>query len=703
MIEPSDSSTGDAASSRLSNDRLGLRLHRLKSLIIRYWWIIALTVMIGVAVQGYRCTRQIVRYISSSRMMVSGHVSLPQGETYSEELPNFYGTQVALMKSRDTVAQSVARVRAIYPEVAVDKTAIVDAYQEPRTSIFDLQVTSINPEYAKLLLDAVMDTYLASRRGRKAQTTNEAVLAITGEISHLDTEIQNDEQQLLDFQKQNNVAFVEEQNTSTGTYLVDLNNERARLIKERDLLSLESKDSLPSSGNDGTTPNTNTAAGSAALDNSSTWNSNASVVAEQENIEKLKILRDKYGVYLKDMHPKMIALSDAINKEEKFLELLKTRSVMARDSHRKDLEFQIKNLEHQIVEWNNKSLDLSQRLGTYEQLKSKITREQALYNQLASNISNVNVNKSLDQEDIVTMEPASPASAISPDYPHQLIYGFFYGLSAGLAAIYFINRLDDKIDSPLDLEENIEFPLIGQIPLAIRDKRTKCVPLLSETDQRHALVESHRNIRSLILFQPSNASKPRSLLISSAIPNEGKSTLTANLAITFSLSGIRTLLIDADLRRGIQHTFFEAPVSPGLAEYFQQENSWHEVIRKTRFPNLDLMTRGKVSQQAGDLLLGSATDLLFQESITEYDMVLVDSAPILAVDDAANLCSKVDGILFVARVGCSSIHLVRSALEEMSQRNAKILGIVLNAIESDQPGYYDKYRYKQYYATKTEA
>ena len=243
MSERSDLSDFDSPSNRESSERFALRLYRIKLVARRYWWIAALTIMIGLGIQDYRCLIEPTRYVSSSKMMVTGHLSLPQGQVYSEDYLNFYGTQVALMQSRETLAQAVDRVSTIYPDVAVDNTEI-DAGIEPRTTIFDLKVTSTNPDYAKLLLDAVMDTYLESKRGRKNQTTDEAVSAITEEISRLDAEIRNDEQELLDFQKQNNVVFIEEQSKSTATYLVDLNNQLAELIKEHGLLALEIKDPL---------------------------------------------------------------------------------------------------------------------------------------------------------------------------------------------------------------------------------------------------------------------------------------------------------------------------------------------------------------------------------------------------------------------------------------------------------------------------
>ena len=704
-------------------DRPGVQVYRLKFWARRYWWIMALTIMIGLGVADFLCFRDKPHYVSSARMMVSGRVAIPQNELYNGgvDLSNFYGTQVVLMKSPQTVSQAIDKVTTLHPEVAVDMDAEADAGVELRTSIFDLRVTSTNADYAKLLLDSIMDTYLSSKREWKNQTTDEAVSAITEELSRLDAQIRDDGQQMLDFQKTNNVVFIEEQSSSAATYLVGLNSELARLTKQRDFLSLVDKDPLTrtpveSPGQAKITDSILDGAPGEAAENAKTSDTASIdklpqngvdqnteiIISEQDKIEKLKIQREQYGQYLKDAHPKMKDLAEQIDQEEKFLEVLKARNSTDRDQRLEEMNLSIQNLGQQIKTWNDKSLELSQRLATYQDLKNKITREQTTYNQLSYSIQNVDLNKSLDQEDVVILEAASPAAPIKHNYLLWLLFGVGGGFVVGSIIIFVLIRLDDKINSPLDLEENIEFPLIGEIPLVALDKKSKRVPLLSEDDPRHEFLEHHRDIRSNILFGRSELTRNRSLMITSAAPGEGKSTLAANLAATFAFSGIRVLLIDGDLRRGILHTIFDLPVSPGLSDYLQTEIQWREVIQSTNILNLDVIARGKVPGRAGDLLLGGIVDALIQDATLEYDIVLWDTAPLFAAHDAADLCSRVDGVIFLARVQHSSVNLVRSALNDLTQRNAKIFGIILNAVQSGQPGYYHKYRYKEYGAIAAE-
>ena len=273
----------------------------------------------------------------------------------------------------------------------------------------------------------------------------------------------------MNFQKENNVVFIEEQSSSSATYLVGLNNELAHLIRERDLLAMENKGDAPDSPLMPAPPRCRrghdrkhqcaapTSSGNRANDNANQKNSDA-ITTEQDDIEKLKIQRDEYGIYLKDKHPKMIDLAEQIDRGEKFLEVLKTNDLKTHEEHRVELDLQIENLNKQIEEWSKKSLEISERLGAYEQIKNQITREQTLYNQLASGIQNVNLNKSLDQENIVILEAASPAVPVNPNLSLQMLGGLGGGLLTGIIIIYFVRRLDDRIDSPTEFERKCGIP-----------------------------------------------------------------------------------------------------------------------------------------------------------------------------------------------------------------------------------------------------
>ena len=689
-VDFSDGSTNQPSTEPAVQPGWRGKLLRVFFLINRFWWIILVCVLLGVGIQAVILAFEPSKYRSVGKMILNGRISVPQqGEdVYSEDLMMFYGTQVALMKSGEIYSQAIERVRSLNPDVAVDEYATVDAFQEPKTSVFDLTSVSTNPEYAKDLLEAVMETYQSSKRQVKGEATDTALAAITEEINKLDKDIHTDEQQLLDFQKENNVVFIEEQSSDAAKYLVSLNDQIASLKKEYDLLSLEKE----SRGTAGTTNQPSDFPADGA-----TQQADANIAAEQENIAKLKILRDQYGQYLKDKHPKMIAFTNAIEKEQKFLDILKSRDAALQESHRNDLSLQIQNLQKQLDEWNKKSLDMNQRLEIFEELKAKIAREENLYSQAATSVQHVDLSKSLDQDEVRTMSHASPGLLIDPNYPLQFAIGSLGGLLFSAILIFLIDKLDNRINSPLDFEDNFEIPILGQIPIARIDPKTKRVPLLTENDPRHLLGESYRNIRSSLLFRPTGGgSRPRSILITSSVPGEGKSTMASNLAASLAFSGLRVLLVDADLRRGVLHKIINPEGELGLSEYLQGQVGWKEAVQSTVIPNLSLIVRGKIPKNAGELLLSYPMDVLLSESVAEYDMVIWDSAPILATDDVGNLCSSMDSVIVVFRTGFSTFDSVTQALDEITHRGGKVLGVAANAVKATQPGYKNKYRYNEY-------
>jgi capsular exopolysaccharide synthesis family protein len=190
------------------------------------------------------------------------------------------------------------------------------------------------------------------------------------------------------------------------------------------------------------------------------------------------------------------------------------------------------------------------------------------------------------------------------------------------------------------------------------------------------------------------------LLVTSAIPGEGKSTVCSNLSITMAQAGARVLVVDADLRRGDLSELFSVDGKIGLSSVLRGELPWREAIQKTDYETLSLLTCGPVTNQSGELLFQPIMAKLLKEFREEFDLVIFNTSPILATDDTPTLAPQFDGAVMVMRSEFTSARLVRNSLNALYQRQVNVLGIVLNCLDSKMPDYH-YYRYPKYYVTTT--
>jgi capsular exopolysaccharide synthesis family protein len=230
----------------------------------------------------------------------------------------------------------------------------------------------------------------------------------------------------------------------------------------------------------------------------------------------------------------------------------------------------------------------------------------------------------------------------------------------------------------------------------VTQKGEVTMSLLELNDPRYMYAESYRSLRSALLFLPIQGERPKVLLITSAVPNEGKSTIAANLARTLALGGSRVLLVDADLRKGRLLELLGLQCEPGLVELLRQPDNLDSVIQRDSLQNFAFLSRGKALGHSSDLFLGQAFDQVLARMRQQFDYVLIDSSPVFATDDATTLAPKVDGTLFVVRGNFSGARQVREALELLRQRQAKVLGLVFNRADASAHSYY-YYKYAEYH------
>jgi len=674
------------------------RLHRYKSLLRRRWWIPLLTICLGLFVQAWLIYQTPPSFQSTSKMMLAGKMNISQSAVYSEDNVNFYGTQIQLMQSAEVKRSAEALVRATRPEMQPVLVEITVA-QKPRTSIFDLQAIGSTPDYTQAYLNAVMQKYLNFKKGMRESQGSNVTTAITENLIQVEKDLRNSEDEMLEFQKQNNIGFIQEEGNSAAAYLVRLNQQFASLKTEYDLLSLLDLDQ-----NLDRTQKTrpDASAGAQPADDQSGGmpfsdvGPEADYLKAKQALQLLKAEKDTLSKDLRPKHPKIIKLNDEITKQEKLIELFRQDAVEKLETRRKSIGKQMENLQTNIKEWEAKALDLSQRLAQFNRVKGKADRLKTLYDRLTNNLKELNVSQSVESTDQVSiMEMAGPPVSVRPGLLKSLLIGLGCGALAGIGILLLLDRIDDRMASFGEFQHQFSENVLGQIP---KEKTKGRVTLLQPDDARHVFAESYRNIRSSIFFMPYEGPRPKTLLITSSVPNEGKSTISSNLAITMALSGARTLLIDGDLRRGALRETFGVSSKIGFSEVLKQEVNWREVVVPTSYPSLFLLPRGKTLGQPSEHLLRETTDQLLKEMYSHYDYIIIDSSPVLAADDSTSLAPKIDATLFVVRLSYTSARLIRKSLELLYNRQVNVPGVILNYVDTSLPEYY-YYQYSEYYNT----
>ena len=678
------------------------RLHRYKALLLRRWWIPVLTVCIGLFVQAWLIYQTPPSFLSASKMMLAGKLNIAQSAVYSEDTVNFYGTQIQLMQSDEVKRSSEMLVRSTHPELQPVKVDIV-VTQRPRTSIFDLQAIGTTPEYTQAYLNALMQKYLDFKKGMRDDQGHNVTTAITEQLIQVEKDLRNGEDEMLEFQKQNDIGVIQEGGNSAAAYLVKLNQDYARMKTEYQLLETldldqnldRSKSAAAMKAEPGASPGAQVETGTEGMPFSDVGPEGEYLRAKQ-NVQLIKSERDLLSKDLRPRHPKITKLNDELTKQESLIKLYRSDALEKLETRRKSIGKQMENLQVNIKEWETKALDLSQRLAQFNRLKGKVDRQKVLYDRLTNNLKDVNVSQSVESGDqIAIMEMGSPPISVRPGLLKSLLLGLGCGALAGIVILLLLDRIDDRMASFSEFQNQFSENVLGQIP---KEKTKGRVTLLQPDDARHVFAESYRNIRSSLFFMPYDGPRPKTMLVTSSVPNEGKSTISANLAITLALSGAKTLLIDGDLRRGALREAFDVSSKLGFAEVLKQEVNWREVVVPTAYPTLSLLPRGKTLGQPSEHLLRESTDVLLRELYHNYDYIIIDSSPVLAADDTTSLAPKIDATLFVVRLSYTSARLTRKSLELLYNRQVNVPGVILNYVDTSLPEYY-YYQYSEYYNT----
>lgn len=303
---------------------------------------------------------------------------------------------------------------------------------------------------------------------------------------------------------------------------------------------------------------------------------------------------------------------------------------------------------------------------------------------------------------LTVVDPAVPA--LEPSSPRVLLntlLAALLGLMVSLGLAFLIEHLDDTIKSPDDVEAAGGVATLGVISQMKLDKQhSDHQRLVTLVAPRSPVAEAFRTLRTNLEFASVDKTL-RSLLVTSAVPGEGKSTVSANVAFTFAQAGRRVILLDGDMRRPSLHRIFQVPNSHGLTTLLRADNlALSSIAHATEEPNLQLITTGPLPPNPAELLGSKRMRELLARLSAEADLIVVDSPPLHAVTDAAVLGAELDGTLLVIHAGRTRRGAVSQAREALDRVGANLLGVTLNRLtDRSARGYY--YRsYGDYYAAE---
>ena len=348
---------------------------------------------------------------------------------------------------------------------------------------------------------------------------------------------------------------------------------------------------------------------------------------------------------------------------------------------------------------------LNARSFEYQTLKRGAEADKTLYEELVRKIKEATINSGFQNSAIRIADSARPAlRAVFPKSGLNVFLAFLLSVLSAVAVAIVSDVLNNAVRDPDQIARTLSTEVVGSLP-AVKEWHGKLLAepgnalVLQQGAQASALStfqEAIRTLRNSILLTDFDR-RIRSLMVTSSGPSEGKSTTAAYLALAHAQQGRRTLLIDGDLRRPSIHRRFDIPSTPGLSNVLTSGIPWRSaLIKKEGLDNLDILPAGPPMRRAADVV-GAELAAVLDDACAEYDLVVLDSPPLLGFPEPLQMAASVDGVLMVALAGQTNRKALSSAINTLKRLRANIVGVVLNEVRADSSENYYYHYHPKYY------
>jgi capsular exopolysaccharide synthesis family protein len=573
----------------------------------------------------------------------------------------------------------------------------------PNTYLLLISYRSPDPDLAADVANAVADSYIQHTYDIRFRATAGLSAFMEKQMEELRAKMERSSAALAQFEKDLSVINPEEKTSIISARLLQLNTEFTtaqadRVGKEAAFNSVQS--------------------GSMNAAQASTQGEQLRRLADRvdEAREKFATVTTQYGAG----HPEYKKANSELSELERQLEVLTTDIVKRVNLDYQQAVNRESMLRSAVADAKAEFDRINARSFEYKALKQEADGNKGLYEELVRKIKEAGINSSFQNSSIRLSDSARPAlKPVFPDLPLNAILAFLFSTLLAVGAAVMADVLDNTVRDPEQIQKGLKTEVLGSLPIvkhwsgrapqvllpASSSSNGTRIKSTRHRGQASAFDEAIRTLRDSILLSDLGR-RPRSLLITSATPREGKTTTAVHLALAHSLQKRRTLLIDADLRRPGIHAYFGVPNDRGVSTVVGGEIGWREVLQKTEaFPDLDILPAGPVSRRAADRL-GTVLEKLLTEAETDYDLVITDSPPLLGFAEPLQMAAVVDGVVVVTLAAQTSRAAVASVLSSLKRLKTNVIGVALNEVHEDMSdryyyyGYYGKYYSRYYKPTK---
>lgn len=365
---------------------------------------------------------------------------------------------------------------------------------------------------------------------------------------------------------------------------------------------------------------------------------------------------------------------------------------------------QLTAVNKKIVELDNTLNRLPELQRQYLQLFREVEVKQQLYTALLNSYQQLRIVQAGEIGNVRIIDTAvEPIAPIKPQKMIILILSLFIGAFIGLLLALLRNMLRSGVKDSTQIENELDLPVYATVPRSpVQESRIKLlkkkknIPILAVKNSDDIAIESLRSMRTAIHFALSSA-KNNIIMVSGPAPEVGKSFISTNLATILAQSQKRVLIIDADLRRGYLHKYFNQQAQPGLADYLNGQTELSQVIKATEVSGLDVIARGKSPANPSELLSTTQFATMLNQLSEQYDHILIDTPPILAVTDGVIISQHAGVNLVIARYAKTQMKELELTINRFEQAGVKVNGIILNDIQRSSAGYGYGYNYSYAY------